>query len=69
MAPFLAIEMRIKCDTWLILNMKIIIIMSQIAIWKNGIRHQMTSYYVVIVAGEQMQVLRLYVHPVKSIIV
>ena len=69
MAPFLAIEMRIKCDTWLILNTTIIIIMSQIAIWKNGIRHQMTSYCVVIVAGEQMQVLRLYVHHVKSIIV
>jgi len=69
MAPFLTIEMRIKCDTWLILNTTIMIIMSQIAIWKNGIRHQMTSYCDVIVAGEQMQVLRLYAHPVKSTIV
>jgi hypothetical protein len=32
-------------------------------------QHQMTLYCVVIVAGEQTPILRLSVHPVKSIIV
>lgn len=42
---------------------------SQIPVWKNGTQHQMTLYCVVIVAGEQTQGLRLFVHHVKSIIV
>jgi hypothetical protein len=42
---------------------------SQIPVWKNGTQHQMTSYCVVIVAGEQTQGLRLSIHHVKSIIV
>ena len=44
--------------------------MSQIAaVWKNGTQHQMTLFCAVVVAGEQTQVLRLFVLPVKSIIV
>jgi hypothetical protein len=46
-----------------------IILTSQIAVWKNGIQHQMTLYCVVIVAGEQMLILRSFVHPMKSTIV
>ena len=53
---------------WVLLNrMHIIIIV--VPAWKNGIRHQMTLYYVVIAAGEQAHILRLSVHPAKSIIV
>jgi hypothetical protein len=45
------------------------IIISQVSAWKNGIRSQMTLYFVVIVAGEQMHIPRLFVLLVKSIIV
>jgi hypothetical protein len=56
-------------QTTAFLNMTIIIIISQIAVWKNGTKHQMTLYCAVIAAGEQTRVLRLSVLPVKSIIV
>jgi hypothetical protein len=52
-----------------ILNMTIIIMSQIAAVWKNGTQHQMTLFCAVVVAGEQTQVLRLFVLPVKSIIV
>ena len=52
-----------------LLNRTSIIIISQVSAWKNGIRSQMTLYFVVIAAGEQMHILRLSELPVKSIIV
>jgi hypothetical protein len=55
-------------DYDVILN-RMIIIISKVALWKNGILVQMTLYCAVIVAGEQTEILRLSALPVKSIIV
>ncbi|HKG71970.1 MAG TPA: hypothetical protein VKA87_08725 [Nitrososphaeraceae archaeon] len=55
-------------DYDVILN-RMIIIISKVALWKNGILVQMTSYCGVIVTGEQTEILRLSAHHVKSIIV
>jgi hypothetical protein len=45
------------------------IIILQVSALKNGIRRQMTLYFVIIVAGEQACTLRLSVHHLKSTIV
>jgi hypothetical protein len=66
--PILEIKARRKCMP-LILNTMFIIIISQIAVWRKGIQHQMTLYCVVAVAGERTHKLRLSVRPVKNIIV
>jgi hypothetical protein len=55
-------------DYDVILN-RMTIIISRVALWKNGNLVQMTLYCVVIVAGEQTEILRLSAHHVKSIIV
>jgi hypothetical protein len=47
----------------------IIIIVSEISLWKNGIPFPTTLYCFVIVAGEQMHKLRSFVLPARSIIV